>query len=123
MFIKVIKDGSAAFDARTDGPRFMRAALEFQDDPVDLLYCLTKQQVGVGNCQHRKATPQHLMSPKPALQLITPTAAISSCMFTLHIKLTRLCWLPYDSAAAAAAAAIPAASAACYCLETNHANV
>ncbi|WIA14242.1 hypothetical protein OEZ85_002778 [Tetradesmus obliquus] len=44
MFIKVIKDSSAAFDARTDGPRFIRAALEFQDDPVDLLYCLTKPQ-------------------------------------------------------------------------------
>jgi hypothetical protein len=45
MFIKVIKDGSATFDARRDGPRFMRAALEFKDDPADLLYCLTKPQV------------------------------------------------------------------------------
>ena len=45
MFIKVIKDSSAAFDARTDGPSFIRAALEFKDDPVDLLYCLTKPQV------------------------------------------------------------------------------
>lgn len=47
MFLKVIKDGSATFDARRDGPRFIRAALEFQDDPVDLLYCLTNEQVPV----------------------------------------------------------------------------
>lgn len=46
MFIKVIKDENAAFNPRIDGPRFMRAALEFKDDPVDLLYMLTNAQVG-----------------------------------------------------------------------------
>lgn len=45
MFIKVIRDGNADFNPTTDGPRFMRAALEFKDDPVDLLYNLTKTKV------------------------------------------------------------------------------
>ncbi len=46
MFDKVMKDANTTFDERRDGPRFMRAALEFKDDPVDLLYRLTKPQVG-----------------------------------------------------------------------------
>jgi hypothetical protein len=72
MFIKVIKDGSASFDARKDGPRFMRAALEFKDDPSDLLYCLTKPQV---HSWHSMPVAP-LRSPSVALRHARPAATL-----------------------------------------------
>lgn len=44
FFDKVMKDGSARFDASSDGPKFMAAVLEY-DDHVDLLYRLTSPKV------------------------------------------------------------------------------
>jgi hypothetical protein len=45
FFDKVIRDSSATFSP-SDGPKFLKAALELgADDPVDLLYRLTNPQV------------------------------------------------------------------------------
>jgi hypothetical protein len=80
MFIKVIKDGSASFDARTDGPRFMRAALEFKDDPSDLLYCLTKPQV------HSSHAMQVLHSDMPDSCYICSSSSSASAAATWQLN-------------------------------------
>lgn len=41
-----MRDVNASFNERVDGPKFIRAALDFKDDPADLLYRLTNPQVG-----------------------------------------------------------------------------
>jgi hypothetical protein len=52
-----MRDPTATFNERVDGPKFIRAVLEFKDEPADLLYRLTNPHVRqLSQMQHYTCT-------------------------------------------------------------------